>query len=192
MLAEMTQLLSMEELGTVEARMPAHHGHNHVPNGHKGRSESMLRRATARSKGRLSWRRHLLPAGCRRSRRISRAIQEPPNILGQSPSSSRSLAGISFDKALESADNVAMPDPRQWSACHRGHCFVREGRYTQAAELLQAAFTFVNLALKIGFSNELGIIRRGTGRRICALSDPFPRSHIKDKSGHTLKHCQQQ
>ena len=51
------------------------------------------------------------------------------------------------------------------------------------------AFTFVDLVLKINFSNELGIIRRCTGRRISALSDPFSRRHIKNKSGHTLKHC---
>ena len=69
---------------------------------------------------------------------------------------------------------------------------MREGWYTRAAELLQAAFTFVDLALKISFSNELGIIREGTGRRITTLSNPLSRSHIKDKTGHTLKRCQQQ
>ena len=69
---------------------------------------------------------------------------------------------------------------------------MREGRYTRAADLLQAAFTFVDLAVKISFSNELGIIRGGTSRRITALSDPLPRSHIKDKTGRTLKHCQRQ
>ena len=85
-----------------------------------------------------------------------------------------------FDKALECVDSVSLPDPRQQSSYQAGHCFMQEGRDTRAAERLQAAFTFVGLALKISFSNELG-----TGRCISALSDPLPRSHIKDKRSNT-------
>ena len=69
---------------------------------------------------------------------------------------------------------------------------MREGRYTRTSELLQAAFTFVNLVLKISFCNKMKIIGRGTGRRISALSNPFATGNINDKSGHTLKYCQEQ
>ena len=158
----------------------------------KATAKVCSRQTTTRSKGRLSRSRHLLPSQRRKTRGMRRAIQQPPNIFSQSPSSPRSLAGVRFDKALESVDSVAQPDPRQWSACQTGHCFVREGRYTRTSELLQAAFTFVDVVLKIDFSNELGIVRRCNGRRITALSDTFPRSHIKDKSEHTLKHGQEQ
>ena len=88
--------------------------------------------------------------------------------------------------------SITLPDPRQWSTCQTGHCFVREGRHTRTSELLRTAFTLVDLVLKISFSSEPGIIKGCTGKHISALSDPFSTRHVKNKSGHTLKHCQEQ
>ena len=135
--------------------------------------------------------RHLLPVKRRRTRGICRAIQPPLNIFRPSPSSSRSLAGVRLDKALESLCSVLLLGPRQYCACQTGHTLVQKGLSTQTTELLQAAFTFEDLDLKLGLFNDLGTIKRRTGRRIHALLDSFPWSYIKNKSGYTLKLCQE-